>query len=652
MSRLCSALLAASLVALTACPSDAPSPSTPSTPDASATPDGTSEDTTPDPDATSDDGATPDAAPDASPPTCDCVHGTCAEGGACDCYPGWEGSLCETLGDITVPWNEGPYGFGIRDVAEDFTMPLLGEGEVSLSQLWTGEDSLLFAIKFAGSGYNNEFWNTNVASLFYYSPPNVHLVFGSFDPTWAADMTAMKQRVDAALAALPADEQAHWQGRIHYIDTQANGVPGPLGQFITTHGYFLFAVDRLQRWREVGLLWDITDDSRPFGYLGNEAVYFNYEAELAWTLEGLERDLATVVPVWSQGDRHEGGWGGGNSSRWEVTFPDAEAMKGYDKMAIWMYNACPDHKQGKDAGCNEWDYIQTVFICDEPVATDPPPAQSCTFDGADGPETTTCECTTPLGEVVEGQRTCLEDGSDFGACNCGCGTEFARYVTSYGREGEWLTDISQLLPMVNKGGTHTLRFAGANGYDLEGNIYLWNSGSGRRPTQLKYLWGRTGGTGFNADYNAPDKHPALNFDLPEGTSHVELYAVVSGHGHSSTVNGCAEFCNHQHEFTINGSAFWLEHPTAGTPYGCLERTHEGGVPNQFGTWQLGRAGWCAGMDVKPFVQGMTPLLEPTGNTLGYRGLFNYQDYTPAVTDPGGYMPEIKMASWLVFYEDM
>ena len=62
----------------------------------------------------------------------------------------------------------------------------------------------------------------------------------------------------------------------------------------------------------------------------------------------------------------------------------------------------------------------TVFICDEPVATDPPPPQSCTPDGADGPETTTCQCTTPLGEAVDGQPTCLEDGSDFGACNCGC----------------------------------------------------------------------------------------------------------------------------------------------------------------------------------------------------------------------------------------
>ncbi len=645
-------LLGAAMLALgSACPA----PTTTTTSDSSA--DAVSDAPVVDPDANASETSATDANLETSaelppPPGCDCVHGVCADGGGCTCHPGWEGPLCEALGDIIVPWNAGPYGLGIKDTAEDFTVSLIDEGDVTLSELWTGEDSLLFAIKYGASGYNNEFWNTSVASLFYYTPTNVHIFFGSFDPSYATDMSEMKQRVDAALQMLSADEQAQWVGRIHYIDAQANALPGSVGQFIISHGYFLFGIDRLQRWREVGLLWDLTDDSRPIGYLGNEAVYFNYEAELHWKTQGLERDVATTLDVWTAGDRHNGGWAGGFSSRWDVEFPDADTMAGFDKMAIWLYTACPDHKQGKDAGCNEWDYIQTVFICDDVAQAPDPPAQACTFDGQDGPETTTCDCITPVGDTVEGSRTCLEDGTDFGPCNCGCGTEFARYVTSYGREGEWMTDLSPLLPMVNSGGTKTLRFAGANGYDLQGKIFLWDSGSGRRPTKLTYLWGRQGGTAFNADYNAPETHPPVTFDVTEETTHVELFAVVSGHGHSSTVNGCAEFCNHQHQFTLNGQSFWLEHPTAGTAYGCLERTAEGGVPNQFGTWQLGRAGWCAGMDVKPFTQGMTPLLQPTNNALSYNGLFNYQHYTPIVTDPGGYLPEIKMTSWLVFYEAM
>jgi len=36
---------------------------------------------------------------------------------------------------------------------------------------------------------------------------------------------------------------------------------------------------------------------------------------------------------------------------------------------------------------------------------------------------------------------------------------------------------------------------------------------------------------------------------------------------------------------------------AGTLWGCADRVAQGSVPNEHGTWQYGRAGWCDGQQV-------------------------------------------------------
>ena len=73
------------------------------------------------------------------------------------------------------------------------------------------------------------------------------------------------------------------------------------------------------------------------------------------------------------------------------------------------------------------------------------------------------------------------------------------------------------------------------------------------------------------------------------------------------------------------------------------------VANQFGSWPFGRAGWCPGQDVKIWRHDITDLVVDGENTIGHRGLLNGTDYTPTVTGDG-YMPEIVMSSWVVFYE--
>ena len=71
---------------------------------------------------------------------------------------------------------------------------------------------------------------------------------------------------------------------------------------------------------------------------------------------------------------------------------------------------------------------------------------------------------------------------------------------------------------------------------------------------------------------------------------------VAGHGYDQ--NQCAEFCSSGHHFTVNGREHVLTFSTAGTHWGCADRVAAGSVPNEHGTWQYGRAGWCDGQQVR------------------------------------------------------
>ena len=269
-------------------------------------------------------------------------------------------------------------------------------------------------------------------------------------------------------------------------------------------------------------------------------------------------------------------------------------------MALYLYTACPGHLQGLAAGCNEWDYAHHLFVCDQ-----------------DDPAS--------------------------------CDTELVRYVTPYGREGEWLTDVSPLLPLFAEGGTRTLRYSGANGYDMHMRILLWNAGKSHRPVELRFLWGQSGAIKWDENYNALFSPVTFTVDDPN-TTKVGIYNVVTGHGFGSTWENCAEFCNHQHEFSVNGSAYMEEHPEAKDNEGCYKRVDEGVVPNQFGTWPFGRAGWCPGQDVKPWVQDVSDVLVSGENTIAYRSLFRDEPYTPRPNNQGDYMPELRLQTWLVRYE--
>jgi len=149
------------------------------------------------------------------------------------------------------------------------------------------------------------------------------------------------------------------------------------------------------------------------------------------------------------------------------------------------------------------------------------------------------------------------------------------------------------------------------------------------------------GKTFDASYNKD--RPERTAVTPHGTVQALLYAMVTGHG--SDEFKCAEFCPTSHHFSINGEEVVLNFTEAGTQWGCTKHVLDGVEPNEHGTWQYGRGGWCDGQEVAPHVFDVTDLVSYAGRTsqVGYHGLFRGRDPNPQQSP--GY---IMMQSSLVF----
>ena len=429
------------------------------------------------------------------------------------------------------------------------------------------------------------------------------------------------------------------------------------------------------------MLHDILIDIPKLSYVSHELDYFRFELDRELRLEA-EEDV-TLVEVFRREPVRD--------TTVEVGLPSADEMAGFDTLEIDLGAYCADHL---DENCGEWDYLSHLFVCDRPIEAENPLAATscrpavpgveaaaeilgiCAGDGdqmcradldcgegilcegyvppreaveAAPAETRPCVCTTPLGDEVGAQHVCRGDGTGFGDCGCACGTEMGRWITTYAREGRWVTDASSLLALVRDGGRQRFRIVSGNPYDMDLTFRLSRRGDGGSPDEARPLFA---GGPFTADYNE-GREPYV-FVLPEGIAgveRVEIVAFVTGHGFGLDTANCAEFCDHTHQFEVNGVEFVKQHVTAGSAHGCLRRVSEGVVPNQYGTWPYGRGGWCPGLDVEPWVADVTDALQPGENVITYRGLLMGNDYhpVPVVNPGGGFGARIDLTSYLVFW---
>ena len=160
---------------------------------------------------------------------------------------------------------------------------------------------------------------------------------------------------------------------------------------------------------------------------------------------------------------------------------------------------------------------------------------------------------------------------------------------------------------------------------------------------------------FNPDYD--DNRPPTPFEIPSNAIKVEFVSYLTGHGWgNATCYNCSEFCNSKHIFTVNGGTYEFEqsYPEASQTTHCmsLEMIGEGTIPNQYGTWGYGRAGWCPGLDVAPSVTDITDyILTGEENIIDYNAcrVNGSSCVEPPSCGTCGYCPEIAFSSYIVIY---
>ncbi len=547
----------------------------------------------------------------------------------------------------TVPFSMGPYGNLPRNIAGDFTVPTT-DGDWNFRSAWTGDDSFLFLtyapgyLRFAnGMDYFSVLFAQDIVDLLVTSPRNVHFVF-----MWYRDEPGF-QRVRTtwtdAVNALPAADRDHWLSRIHWVTTRVDQLEtgswvGELVRYrlrtmlpYKRYDPFQWAIDRTQRVREVGQLGRLaTGGLNPqLAFLAHEAEYYNFEVDRE---RSLTMNRATVVDM-LRDERVT------DTRDFEAVLPSAPDMAGFDTLEVDLTNHCENHRDGE---CGAWDYLSHLWICDDP-------AGGGADAGADGSVDAPTDATgaTDADDVSPDAVDAAADvvPTDTGPPPLRCDTEIARWITSYWREGRWVTDISGMLPFLRAGGRQRFRFYASRQFDPRPAQYVVslslrfsNRARGMRPVDARRVL-----VGGNLDTMYNTNHTPVSFTVPAGIRRVDLYALVTGHG-GEPVQNCAEFCNHQHHFVVNGTDNLLQFPEARSLDGCANRVDAGVVPNQHGTWYFGRGGWCPGLDVAPYVVDVTRTLRSgMPNDLNYRATIGG---APPVRPSGN----IVMSAYLVFWQ--
>ncbi len=520
---------------------------------------------------------------------------------ASDATPMDASTDAQTDAEVVLPHCEG-LGLPVREfvsstedatlyaVAQDVTIPTT-EGDVVLSELWTGCDNYLFIPDQPrqATGWPTPIWERDWEALFTRLPRNTHLFFTSMyslPGSVAVSLETIQAGVGAALLNLGQQDYDWWIDRVHYVTVSAKSLEGGIGDLMDYPGWGL-GIDRLQRLRYIGSFADLTryDSNRGWfapnlSMAANEAVYYNFEAVRE---DQLDAENATVVPLFTGELVRDATWSG-QRTYVDIDLPNAAAMAGYDTVTLDLHLGC----QGGDeyGECPAWDYIVHLYLCDE-------------------------------GDPTQ------------------CTTEFGRWITTYHREGRWVHDVSGLLPLISGGGTRRFAFYSQQPYHVTLDLRLSNQGKTSRPAESHYLF--SGGT-FNATYN--DSFMPVDVAIPADAVKVELATVITGHGMESPGN-CAEFCNTTHHFTVNSTEHSLDFaPWIHSQTGCMDQVDQGTVPNQYGTWWYGRSGWCPGKEVQMVMTDITADVTPDATaTITYHGYYLGGDYTGSAN--------IRMTSWLV-----
>ena len=463
---------------------------------------------------------------------------------------------------------------------------------------WNGEDCYIFINYTTSSG-------TLLASstkelLLSNSPMNVHYFFISDRTTYTTDIQNLKNTFDEILDGLSIDLKDHWNTHLHFVPQRTGALNNWLEEALA--GEDAIAIDRFQRIRETGYFGNPASFQGTYiHYLAHEAIYYNYEFDTIYEPDEDYDEFVVLDEAY-----YTGGWAASISEI--VNFPSDEELNQYSGMSIELLRGCPDSNMNySDEGCDDYDRIAHMYICE--------------IDGSD----------------------CYEA---------------ARWITPFDRQPHHLTNISPFISLIRPGGEKMIKFQ-ESGWpnsiiSLKFRLYRDSSIDLTETAQeIVPIWNGT--VGFNPDYD--DNRPLNVFQVPSNATKVEFVSYITGHGWGCDSYNCAEFCNSRHTFELNGGTyeFSKDHPNASSSNYCmsLEAIAAGTIPNQYGTWGYGRAGWCPGQDVTPHIVDITENI-----IIGEENIIDYgacrvsgnNCYTPPTCPGNGcYCAEIAMSSYIIIY---
>jgi len=157
-----------------------------------------------------------------------------------------------------------------------------------------------------------------------------------------------------------------------------------------------------------------------------------------------------------------------------------------------------------------------------------------------------------------------------------------------------------------------------------------------------------------AAYNA---NKSLSFTVSNSISKILLVATISGHGD-------CEFESTSHHYQINDKIYSIDFFGAGTMWGCDDTTYVGEIPNQAGTSNYGRDGWCDGAPVQMHSFDITDAVSTTTiNNLTYSAMSYGDDdkrwyasvkhvYLPPTTLTDGCDGYMLISAYLSFYQEI
>lgn len=481
---------------------------------------------------------------------------------------------------------EGPYGIEFGDTAGDLTLPL-ETGEWNFAQNRSMDENYIFIFYRAANSESTAIWKTDMIKLFDNSPKNTHYFFlvDGTEETFQMRMEQLKETIDNSLQIGGGPDMGK---RIHITTKSAKEINSWLKDWLEKYKDFFLGIDRFQKIRKGGSFhsWESSSSDPRFEFIYKEAELYNYEYDLEKFMnDNIEKTV-----------RIKGIDG--------LTFPDEGWVKeimftsdfpGFNepgRLFISLEQICESPKT-----C-EWDRLQHLFLC-----------------GNENPET--------------------------------CTTEIGRWITTYGRSGKWLTEITELAPLLKNKSSYNFKLSVAGDqYENHLDFIFLRDESVKTPAESVPLFNGT--VPFDENYNQHWEETEVN--IPEKTEKVVILAYITGHGNGSEQENCAEFCKFESIFYVNGHPFEIDFDNAGTSRGCFDLVSEGTVPNQYGSWPFGRAGWCPGQDVKFIKIDVTEKIKKGEiNKFLYGAFLDGEIYMPVITDPSGYRAEIPLSSYIVIF---